>query len=232
MCSLNSRLFCQKGPTCHAYAWPIGPFWQDTLVIISKRICRIYAPEICNGWVQILLNQITFPWQMHQHIWKFIIKFWLFQYILCNCVKLYRGECQQSQVNIVSGIGWVPSGNKLLPEQMLTKSMPLNGVKRLTWVIYEIWIEVEFHLWFFKHWLFLPVTWSLNVNVPCVGRYQACRRPKVSYVEYIYGIYGVELGGREWFQSVCIHHGNHLSLHISGYSVMGLTRWNCMGIKS
>ena len=22
---------CQKGPTCHAYPWQIGPFWQDTL---------------------------------------------------------------------------------------------------------------------------------------------------------------------------------------------------------
>ena len=22
---------CQKGPTRHAYAWQIGPFWQDTL---------------------------------------------------------------------------------------------------------------------------------------------------------------------------------------------------------
>ena len=21
---------CQKGPTRHAYAWQIGPFWQDT----------------------------------------------------------------------------------------------------------------------------------------------------------------------------------------------------------
>ena len=24
---------CQKGPTRHAYAWQIGPFWQDTLDI-------------------------------------------------------------------------------------------------------------------------------------------------------------------------------------------------------
>ena len=24
---------CQKGPTHHAYAWQIGPFWQDTLNI-------------------------------------------------------------------------------------------------------------------------------------------------------------------------------------------------------
>ena len=22
---------CQKGPTRHAYAWQIGPFWQDTI---------------------------------------------------------------------------------------------------------------------------------------------------------------------------------------------------------
>ena len=28
-----SRVSCQKGPTRHAYAWPIGPFWQDTLDI-------------------------------------------------------------------------------------------------------------------------------------------------------------------------------------------------------
>ena len=29
----KSRVSCQKGPTSHAYAWPIGPFWQDTLDI-------------------------------------------------------------------------------------------------------------------------------------------------------------------------------------------------------
>ena len=26
-----SRVSCKKGPTRHAYAWQIGPFWQDTL---------------------------------------------------------------------------------------------------------------------------------------------------------------------------------------------------------
>ena len=25
---------CQKGPTRHAFAWQIGPFWQDTLDIL------------------------------------------------------------------------------------------------------------------------------------------------------------------------------------------------------
>ena len=27
----TSRVSCQKGPICHAEAWQVGPFWQDTL---------------------------------------------------------------------------------------------------------------------------------------------------------------------------------------------------------
>ena len=26
---------CKKGPTRHAYAWQIGPFWQDTLDYVT-----------------------------------------------------------------------------------------------------------------------------------------------------------------------------------------------------
>ena len=32
----NSMVSCQKGPTRHAYAWQIGPFWQDTLELFGK----------------------------------------------------------------------------------------------------------------------------------------------------------------------------------------------------
>ena len=32
----NSKVSCKKGPTRHAYAWQIGPFWQDTLEYIIK----------------------------------------------------------------------------------------------------------------------------------------------------------------------------------------------------
>ena len=31
MATQISMVPCQKGPTRHAYAWQIGPFWQDTL---------------------------------------------------------------------------------------------------------------------------------------------------------------------------------------------------------
>ena len=30
-----SMVSCQKGPTRHAYAWQIGPFWQDALDVSS-----------------------------------------------------------------------------------------------------------------------------------------------------------------------------------------------------
>ena len=32
---------CQKGPTRHAYAWQIGPFWQDTLDIRNDNIYHV-----------------------------------------------------------------------------------------------------------------------------------------------------------------------------------------------
>ena len=38
---------CQKGPTHHAYAWQIGPFWQDTLDIIV-------VTDSCNSFNHIL----------------------------------------------------------------------------------------------------------------------------------------------------------------------------------
>ena len=31
----NSRVSWQKGPTCHTYAWQIGPLWQDTFKLYS-----------------------------------------------------------------------------------------------------------------------------------------------------------------------------------------------------
>ena len=36
---------CQKGPTRHAYAWQIEPFWQDTLDISCAYIQHVqYIP--------------------------------------------------------------------------------------------------------------------------------------------------------------------------------------------
>ena len=34
---------CQKGPTRHAYAWQVGPFWQD----IIWYICLVLSPWQC-----------------------------------------------------------------------------------------------------------------------------------------------------------------------------------------
>ena len=34
---------CQEGPTRHAYAWQIGPFWQDTLDLYFH-LCFLFVP--------------------------------------------------------------------------------------------------------------------------------------------------------------------------------------------
>ena len=41
-----SRVSCQKGPTHHAYAWQIGPFWQETLNICFCVLLKI----LCWYW--------------------------------------------------------------------------------------------------------------------------------------------------------------------------------------
>ena len=47
---LNSMASCQNGPTRHAYAWQIGPFWQDTIEF-TKTLRILHARE--SGWVFI-----------------------------------------------------------------------------------------------------------------------------------------------------------------------------------
>ena len=37
-----SMVSCQTGPTRHAYAWKIGPFWQDTLDISISKLDRYW----------------------------------------------------------------------------------------------------------------------------------------------------------------------------------------------
>ena len=65
-----SMVSCQKGPTRHAYAWQIGPFWHDILdmcwcfkagsqlhltqiyeIILSPEACNNFSVgRMCSGW--------------------------------------------------------------------------------------------------------------------------------------------------------------------------------------
>ena len=49
-----SRVSCQKGPTRHAYAWQIGPFWQDTLDVIINP-CLGPGKKISENFVMLPL---------------------------------------------------------------------------------------------------------------------------------------------------------------------------------
>ena len=41
--SFITMVSCQKGPTRHAYAWQIGPFWKDTLDIFCTLVMAMHC---------------------------------------------------------------------------------------------------------------------------------------------------------------------------------------------
>ena len=49
----NSKVSCRKGPIRHAYAWQIGPFWQDTLELCLHWECMNPIPKLTSYIVRI-----------------------------------------------------------------------------------------------------------------------------------------------------------------------------------
>ena len=88
------RVSCQKGPTRHAYAWQIGPFWQDTLemklqkTILAQRLCVSLALFTFCWWRNSLSEEVE--WRLFHgfhHIhgshndvikWKHFPRYWPF----------------------------------------------------------------------------------------------------------------------------------------------------------
>ena len=63
----TSMASCQKGPTRHAYAWQIGPFWQDTLdMCVSELGHHWFSNDMSSCQFQSLPNH-------HLNQWSFII---------------------------------------------------------------------------------------------------------------------------------------------------------------
>ena len=62
--SNNSMVSCLKGPTRHAYAWQIGPFWQGTIDIVA------YVDIIGSNWSRLILkknrsgNVLSLGWRL------------------------------------------------------------------------------------------------------------------------------------------------------------------------
>ena len=59
------RVSCQKGSTCHAYAWQIGPFWQDTLNIKTLGIVIPALPSPLTSNVLFLLKKFPPLFSLH-----------------------------------------------------------------------------------------------------------------------------------------------------------------------
>ena len=59
---------CQKGPTRHAYAWQIGPFWQDTLnlsYIVNTMVTDVVMTQGARATAAMVLTKFS----QAQHTW-------------------------------------------------------------------------------------------------------------------------------------------------------------------
>ena len=80
---------------------------------------------------------------------------WYLEQFLWNCLQLNANELHWWQVNIGLGNDLVPSGNKSLPEPVLTRSVSSYGVTNTQWVnpCFQLW---RLHT---KH-CFIQVQWK------------------------------------------------------------------------
>ena len=85
-----SMVSCPKGPTRHAYAWQIGPFWQDTLDMKCMR--QLMANGPCHG--KELLTMLSL-----QHI----VFFSSMNFIIG---KILHAWISNNSVKIVSSVDW------------------------------------------------------------------------------------------------------------------------------
>ena len=86
-----SRASCQKGLICHASAWRVGPFWQDTLVIFY------------------FSHYYTCTYSTHTHYSSSNVTHFIYSSIDSKCISLLH-------IPIVTNIAYF-SFNKLRPRQ-------------------------------------------------------------------------------------------------------------------
>ena len=96
-----SMVSCKKGPTRHAYAWQIGPFWKDTLDMLldnwytfnTEKVFMTNRSEFFFVWLKLYIH---IP-QLHGFDWYY-----------CKHVDLYKQESwnKTKVIDMNSTLGW------------------------------------------------------------------------------------------------------------------------------
>ena len=89
--------------------------------------CKIYFNSLAPG---------KFEWNFRYVIFQMDFSDWRLRHLLWNCPNIHVTGLHWWSVNVGSGNGLVPSGNKPLPEPMLTqisRHMVSLGHNELTW---------------------------------------------------------------------------------------------------
>ena len=180
-----SRVSCQKGPTRHAYAWQIGPFWQGTLdvpwtwtmsastkrqpsFVLLWKVCLHLArlTQIKHTQLKTLKCQIAIaPANIRVDVITDIrasiincIHIGVRDGIIHPCLKGLNHPSAHNHkwhIAFVSFLYWFVTGSHC-PETMLVRIC-------LIWITsYELYHDAYFYLWFNDY---THKRWSKGINV-------------------------------------------------------------------
>ena len=135
----KSRVSSQKGPTCHAYAWQIGPFWQDTLEVTRGNIR--WKVSNLNVLKLLLVECGMLPWWSLEGLLSWYLVMWSSHFLRSGGIVLCMPLANERWRCIVKSslIGWVHIQNDPWirhPEINSTGDQSSDEVQRLDmWLI-------------------------------------------------------------------------------------------------
>ena len=151
---------CQKGPTCHAYAWQTGPFWQDTLVLCFAWLwwCLTSHGVACISMCFTYTSCITMYFAISLHHWH---------------------QWQQANSPLIAGFmvpTWGPAGADrtqlgpmlapwtLLPGLLLLVKWPKKEMSKINWY-WPIEAETKWPPFRRRHFQMHSLEWNcMNLN--------------------------------------------------------------------
>ena len=132
-----SMVSCRNGPTRHAYAWLIGPFWQDTLdMYVCMYVC-MYACMYVSIYVCMCARMSSAAWHMSLGLcfwWAIEFKFLAWSSIAQSVVSghsfCWRFGSRDSASNPAFGSG------RQLVSMSNRKSLACAWASKLTTIMY------------------------------------------------------------------------------------------------
>ena len=124
----NSRVSWQKGPTRHAFAWQIGPFWQDTLELLIEIAAALRLQPHLPGANELKIQLVLLTCELNRFIVCIVC-------VLTWCIS-------PEQLSFFCKTQWFiylffyPAAQELASAELHLTHLPLNKMAAILQTIY------------------------------------------------------------------------------------------------